>query len=202
MLFLCLIVFIIAAYKYVQFNQKETYIDFSTFKDQIAKLEKQVEIEKKYVVTKRNKIKPTSYTYKKSYPKISIELNSADTTMLKQIYGIGSVLSNRIVRYRDLLGGFHSKNQLLNVYALDTNVYEDFKHQISVDLSLVQKIDINFASANELSKHPFISYKLANSIVNYRSNHGKFSRDYELMNLYLIDTVTFNILLPYLDFDD
>jgi competence protein ComEA len=202
MLFLCLIVFIIAAYKYVQFNQKETYIDFSPFKDQIAKLEKQVEIEKKYVVTKRNKIKPTSYTYKKSYPKISIELNSADTTMLKQIYGIGSVLSKRIVRYRDLLGGFHSKNQLLNVYAMDTNVYEDFKHQIFVDLSLVQKIDINFASANELSKHPFISYKLANSIVNYRSNHGEFSRDYELMNLYLIDTVTFNILLPYLDFDD
>ncbi|MEJ6794202.1 MAG: helix-hairpin-helix domain-containing protein [Flavobacteriales bacterium] len=202
MLFLCLIIFIIAIYKYVQFNQKEAYIDFSSFKDQIAKLEKQIEIEKKYVVSKRNKIKSTSYTYKKSYPKISVELNSADTTMLKQIYGIGSVLSKRIVRYRDLLGGFHSKNQLLDVYAMDTNVYEDFKHQISVDLSLVQKIDINFVSANELSKHPFISYKLANSIVNYRSNHGEFSHDYELMNLYLIDTVTFNILLPYLDFDD
>ena len=202
MLFLCLIIFIIAIYKYVQFNQKEAHIDFSPFKDQIAKLEKQIEIEKKYVVSRRNKIKSTSYTYKKSYPKISVELNSADTTMLKQIYGIGSVLSKRIVRYRDLLGGFHIKNQLLDVYAMDTNVYEDFKHQISVDLSLVQKIDINFASANELSKHPFISYKLANSIVNYRSNHGEFSRDYELMNLYLIDTVTFNILSPYLDFDD
>ena len=55
--------------------------------------------------------------------------------MLKQIYGIGSVLSKRIVRHRDLLGGFHSKSQLLDVYAMDTNVYEDFIHQISVDLS-------------------------------------------------------------------
>jgi DNA uptake protein ComE-like DNA-binding protein len=202
MLFLCLIVFIIAAYKYVQFNQNETYIDFSTFKDQIAKLEKQVEIEKKYVVTKRNKIKPTSYTYKKSYPKISIELNSADTSKLKQIYGIGSVLSNRIVKYRDLLGGFYNEKQLLDVYAIDTNVYEDFKHQIFVDLSLVKKIDINFADANELSKHPFISFKLANSIVNYRSNHGAFTQSYELMNLHLIDTVTFNKMLPYINFDD
>ncbi len=57
MLFLCLIIFILAIYKCVQFNQKEAHIDFSTFKDQIAKLEKQIEIEKKYVVIKRNKIK-------------------------------------------------------------------------------------------------------------------------------------------------
>ena len=85
---------------------------------------------------------------------------------------------------------------------MDSNSYHNFKHQIFVDLSLVKKIDINFASANQLSKYPFINYKLANSIENYRNNHGLFSSHEELMNLYLIDTVVFNKLLPYLEVND
>lgn len=205
MLFLCIIIFFMAGYKYLQFNKKQEQIDFSSFKNQISKLEKQIEIEKEFVAKKRSNWSykdNKSFSVKKKDVSLSIELNSTDTSELKQIYGIGSILSKRIIKYRDLLGGFHSEKQLLDVYAMDANVYEDFKHQIFVDLSLVKKIDINFADANELSKHPFISYKLANSIVNYRVNHGSFSQSHELLNLHLIDTVTFNKLLPYINFDD
>lgn len=205
MLFLCIIIFILAGYKYLQFNQKHEQVDFSSFKSQISKLEKQVEIDKEYVAKKRSNWSykdKKSFSVKKKLVPLSIELNSTDTSELKQIYGIGSILAKRIIKYRDLLGGFHSEKQLLDVYAMDTNAYEDFKHQVFVDLSLVKKIDINFADANELSKHPFINYKLANSIVNYRVNHGSFSKSHELINLHLIDSVTLNKMLPYINFDD
>lgn len=205
MLFLCLIIFSLAVQEYLVSNKQVESIDFSSFKDQISKLKDQKKPVNKGPFNKFKDVNTRSFkttTSQKENLKLNIELNTADTLALKQIYGIGSVLSKRIIKYRDLLGGFYDKNQLLSVYGMDTNTYHNFKHQIFVDLSLVKKIDVNFATANDLSKHPFVHYKLANSIVNYRDIHGLFSSKEELMNLYLIDTVLFNKLLPYLEIND
>lgn len=177
---------------------------FQNLKIRYLNSKKKKEIQKKYFSSKKySSSKKTFYKPKsKEIVNLTIDINSADTNQLMKIYGIGSVLSKRIIKYRDLLGGFHNVNQLLDVYAMDTIAFEKFKHQIFVDLSLVKKIDINFASANQLSKYPFINYKLANSIVNYRNNHGLFSNNKELLNLYLMDTITHNKLLPYIDLND
>lgn len=64
---------------------------------------------------------------------VLIELNTADTTSLKTVRGIGSVFANRIVKYRKLIGGFHSKEELLKVYGIDEERYVGIAPQVWVD---------------------------------------------------------------------
>lgn len=62
-----------------------------------------------------------------------VELNSADTTRLKQLRGIGSGYAKMIVAYREKLGGFYKAEQLLEVYKFPDETYQKIKHQLSVD---------------------------------------------------------------------
>lgn len=72
------------------------------------------------------------------YESLRIELNSADTTELKKLRGIGSKLSQRIVKYRTKLGGFSSKEQLKAVYGLSEETYEAILPHIWVDSTAIQ----------------------------------------------------------------
>lgn len=76
---------------------------------------------------------------KNDYESLRIELNSADTTELKKLRGIGSKLSQRIVKYRTKLGGFTSKEQLKAVYGLSEETYEAILPHVWIDSTLSQK---------------------------------------------------------------
>ena len=97
-----------------------------------------------------------------------VELNSADTTRLKMLRGIGSGYAKMIVAYREKLGGFYKAEQLLEVYKFSDETYQKIKHQLSVDTTLIRKIKINEATVKELKSHPYISYYQALSIVENR----------------------------------
>ena len=97
-----------------------------------------------------------------------VELNSADTTRLKQLRGIGSGYAKMIVAYREKLGGFYKAEQLLEVYKFTDETYQKIKHQLSVDTTLIRKIKINQATVKQLKSHPYISYYQALSIVENR----------------------------------
>ena len=97
-----------------------------------------------------------------------VELNSADTTRLKQLRGIGSGYAKMIVVYREKLGGFYKTEQLLEVYKFPDETYQKIKHQLSVDTTLIRKIQVNTATVKELKNHPYISYYQALSIVENR----------------------------------
>ena len=97
-----------------------------------------------------------------------VELNSADTTRLKQLRGIGSGYAKMIVAYREKLGGFYKAEQLLEVYKFPDETYQKIKHQLSVDTTLIRKIKINEATVKQLKSHPYISYYQALSIVENR----------------------------------
>ena len=97
-----------------------------------------------------------------------VELNSADTTRLKMLRGIGSGYAKMIVAYREKLGGFYAASQLLEVYKFPDETYQKIKHQLSVDTTLIRKIKINEATVKELKSHPYISYYQALSIVENR----------------------------------
>lgn len=73
------------------------------------------------------------------YDKLSIELNSADTTELKKLRGIGSVLSKRIVKYRKMVGGFKTTEQLKSVYGLSEETFQAILPHIWVDTTVTQK---------------------------------------------------------------
>ena len=130
-----------------------------------------------------------------------VELNTADTTTLKMIPGIGSAFANRIVRYRNLLGGFYAVQQLSEVYGIDEERYIALAPWFTVDESLIQKLPVNSLPQDSLSRHPYINYRQARAIVRLRTQKKQLS-GWE--NLTLLDEFTEddkNRILPYLSFD-
>jgi competence ComEA-like helix-hairpin-helix protein len=131
--------------------------------------------------------------------KEKFDVNRADTTQLISVYGIGSKLSQRIIKYRNQLGGFISMDQLREVYGLDTAVVKELKEKAFVEVDYQPiKISINSASEKELSTHPYIKYSLAKAIAAYRFQHGNFNSVEDLKKIALINETILNRIKPYL----
>ena len=142
-------------------------------------------------------------TYSK--PKITkpllININQADSFALRKLPGIGEKYSSRIVRYRNWLGGFHSKEQLLEVYGIDSTLLHTISPFIKLGGDSVRRVNINDCSFKDLSSHPYISYKLAKLMVKYREHHGVYSSIEELKNIPLIDEQLFRKIAVYLELE-
>jgi len=124
----------------------------------------------------RERSRNSFYPKTEKYPAGTvIELNTADTTMLKKIPGIGSAFSNRIVKYRNLLGGFYSVSQLGEVYGIDAERYESLKGWFSVNPEFIKKRSVNTLSSDSLNKHPYISYRQTRAIMQQRKQKGTLS---------------------------
>jgi len=131
-------------------------------------------------------------------PALLVELNSAGTNELISLNGIGSVFAERILKYRDLLGGFHSKHQLLEVYNFPPETFITIEKNILVDSVQLRKIRINFAEYAELLRHPYLNKKQVEAILSHRSRNGTFQNPEELKSIATIDTATFVKIRPYL----
>ncbi len=134
--------------------------------------------------------------YKSEAPKI-INLNAADSALLESLPGIGPALSRRIIVYKNKLGGFYEVNQLKEVWGLQDSVYQKIEKMLDVN-GETKKIDINLVSFDELKSHPYFGYKLANTIINYRNQHGSFKSLDDIQKINLIDQKTFNLITHYL----
>lgn len=134
------------------------------------------------------------------YRSIKVELNSADTAELQRLYGIGPAFAARIVRYRDRLGGYVRKEQLLEVYGMDSGRYDGIAGNVYVDTSLAVKIDINKATVDELKRHPYIDYYQARAIVDFRRKGYSFGKPDDLLLVSLIDEATVIKLQGYIQF--
>lgn len=133
--------------------------------------------------------------------KLIIEINSADTTLLQALPGIGSSFASRIVKYRNVLGGYHKKEQLLEVFGMDEARYSGFQQNISINPSLIKKIEINHATVSQLQLHPYIDKQLSHLIVSYRNQHGPFRHIDDFKKLALVNEEIVAKLSPYLSFD-
>ena len=131
---------------------------------------------------------------------IIVSINAADTAMWKALPGIGEKLSARIVNFREKLGGFHSIEQIAETYALPDSTFQKIKPQLQLDNLALRKININTATADELSKHPYINFKQAKFIVNFRQQHGNFTQaDVLLQTPELFDQSWYSKTSPYLE---
>lgn len=128
---------------------------------------------------------------------VRIELNSADTIQLKELPGIGSVLAKRIVKYRDLLGGFYSIKQLYEVYGMPEQTVKLIEPQVEVKSSSVRKLDLNFGDKSELSKHPYLKNNLATKIIKFRSRYGKINNVEILRDSMILNIDEFTRIKPY-----
>lgn len=130
----------------------------------------------------------------------SVEVNSADTTALIALPGIGPAFARGIVKYRDLLGGFVSLDQLAEVYVLKDkpDAVLRLKQLLILDPMAVKRIPINTCTVEELAVHPYVRWKLAKPLIAYRTQHGPFKELSDLQGCAAIDAEVFRKLAPYL----
>ncbi|OFY41754.1 MAG: hypothetical protein A2X18_10545 [Bacteroidetes bacterium GWF2_40_14] len=119
----------------------------------------------------------------KTQKKESLYLNMADSAALVTLPGIGPYYARRIIQYRDRLGGFAAKEQLLEIFGIDKERLELFADRIVIDTNSVAKTDFNDVTFEELSRHPYLGGYVARSIIRYRDAKGAEMTD--LANLVL-----------------
>ena len=130
---------------------------------------------------------------------VTINLNTADTTQLKRLQGVGSTFAARIIKYRDLLGGFVDTSQYAEVYGLPSEVILSLQHPtVTLDTVGVRKINLNTADEKLLAAHPYISFKIAKAIVEHRKNYGAYTKIEDVKEVYLIDEDLFAKIARYL----
>ncbi len=127
-----------------------------------------------------------------------VDINQADSVELLTVPGIGEVFSQRIIRYRKLLGGYHSPEQLLEVYGMTEEKFRGLQPYLYIDLVEVQQIRLNFAGLNELRAHPYISPEQAKKILQLRSDYGPYRTLDILRDENVFEPAVFERIKPYL----
>lgn len=130
----------------------------------------------------------------------SIDIEKADSAEWVVLKGIGPVLANRIIKYRNALGGFTDIDQIAEVYGLPPETYALIKDKLYLQEGTVKKINVNKANAAELSRHPYISRKQAQWITNYREQHGFYKNLKSLETIELLNQEFLRKIGPYLEF--
>lgn len=141
----------------------------------------------------------TSTPYSRPERKIEpVDVNTGDTAAFIALPGIGPVLASRIINFRNKLGGFHTIDQVSETYGLPDSTFQQLKPFFTISIEEVQKLNINQATKEALSAHPYISWKLANAIVEYRNQHGNYLCLDDLKNILILDEATFLKIRNYL----
>lgn len=153
---------------------------------------------------KNKKSSFTSYE-KQSFAKnekiILIDINKATQEDLIKIYGIGPGLSERILKQKEILGGFVSMEQMNDIWGLSPEVIEKLNAQFKIGVvPNVKKIKINDASVKELSQFPYFRYPISKEIVTYRSMNGGISSSEDLIKIKGFPVEKVKIIEKYLEY--
>ena len=138
------------------------------------------------------------YTYANQ---ILIDINSADTADLMKCKGIGTYTAQKIISYRQRLGGFVAKEQLKEIKGLDSSRYEQLRDQIVIGTTDIKKLDLNTATFKEMRAHPYFEYYLVKEIFHYRDVNGRFDSVAELKKIPVIYKELYERIAPYLKTD-
>jgi competence ComEA-like helix-hairpin-helix protein len=142
-----------------------------------------------------------SYTNEKRYPAkeaVVIQINDTDSSGWQGLKGIGPGYARRIVQFREKLGGFISVEQVKETFGLPDSVYQKIKPFLQLNNPVVRKININTATQEELKAHPYIDWRMAKLIVEYRNQHGRYTELKHLLRIALMDDLLFSKISPYL----
>lgn len=178
-----------------------------------GKFYKKEDLQKIYSITPKDYVRLSAYidiptpnrskdfsdnvsTYK-AKPMVMVEINHADSAQLTTIKGIGPAFASRILKYRNRLGGFYRKMQLMEVYGLDSAKYEEINNQVTIDASNIIKININKCDFDDLKRNPYLSFKQMNAIIQYRKQHGNFKNTEDLKSVAILNDDLIRKLEPY-----
>ncbi len=130
---------------------------------------------------------------------ISLEINTADTSSLQLLKGVGKVTSQKIVRYASQLGGMYDISQLSEIKGIYPATLETLKKTLTVDKTKIRKLNINKASLERLKSHPYINFYQARVIVELRKSRGSINALKELLEFKEFSENDINRLSWYLE---
>ncbi len=138
--------------------------------------------------------------FKQKEPEFKIEINSADTAELVVIRGIGPSFAERIVKYRNVLGGYHNINQVAEVYGMDSSRFVMISPYLTIKPVELRKLKINQASLKQMKYHPYLDFYQAKAIYEYRKAGNQIKSWENLISIENLDTAGSRYLPPYLDY--
>lgn len=127
-----------------------------------------------------------------------LEINTATKEELKRLNGIGDSFAERIVKYRDLLGGYYKKEQILEVYGMDSTRFLGFYQEIIIDTNKIKKLNLNEVDFKKLVRHPYINKYQTGAILKYKELEGSFTKIEQIHQNNLLLLEDFLKLKPYL----
>ena len=187
-------------------NVEETTLSYSVEKNSLLFIESHVtdtlDFAEQQLTLRQEHIVSEQYQQIKDpdYHKIIPELNSCDSMALEALPGLGPVLSARIIKFRELLGGFYSVEQLKEVYGLPAETFSLVRDMVIVDTTGIRLIDVNDADYVSLIRLPYFSKEDVNNILRYRSISGRINSMEELVVNGVLGENTAKIVSHYLSF--
>jgi competence ComEA-like helix-hairpin-helix protein len=131
--------------------------------------------------------------------RFTIELNATDTLELQRLRGIGPGYARRIIRYRDRLGGYLTREQLKEIDGIDSAKYAGIRDYLTADPDSVRRIGLNQATFKEMLRHPYFPYELTKEIFLYRKKVKSFKSIDELKRITGITDSVFNRIRGYVE---
>jgi competence ComEA-like helix-hairpin-helix protein len=129
-----------------------------------------------------------------------LNLRTADTTELKLLRGIGSYRARQIVNYRQQLGGFTHIEQVLEAKGMQ-HLPDSILQHFFIDTIIIEPIDINHASPQQLARHPYLRFEQAQAIYQLRKRKMHLDSIPQLLEITDFSAETLQKLAPYLKFD-
>ncbi len=129
-----------------------------------------------------------------------VELNTADSLQLMSLPSIGSSFAKRIIKYRERLGGFVTKEQLKEIYGFSEEMFEKVSPYVYVDVFEVKKLHLNKADYLTLIQHPYLSKNMVKGILQLRKNVGNITSKEELIMHNVISLEDWEKIKWYVEF--
>lgn len=159
-----------------------------------------ISFERKTFSVPKNNYPAVINSTKKVQPK-PLNINHADSVELVRLYRIGPVLAQKIINYRNKLGGFVSLNQLTEIWGFDADILYDLDGKIFVEPKDAKLYNLNTVELDALKTHPYFKFKLSQAIVNYRKQHGNFNSLDDLRSIKIVNDSILNLIRPYCVFN-
>lgn len=137
----------------------------------------------------------------KAKPILEVNVNTATVDEWKALPGVGEVLSNRIVQYRERIGGFRSIDQVAKTFGLKDSTFQVIRPYLVLHEKGSKGIDLNSAFENELMECEGMTRDLAKAILIFRKNHGRFEHIDDLKKIIIVNEEVFRKIAPCMRVD-
>ncbi|GHT16921.1 hypothetical protein AGMMS4956_20150 [Bacteroidia bacterium] len=117
-------------------------------------------------------VQKTTVSVAKPFSAPPVDINSADTALLKTLPGVGNYLAQRIVEYRQKLGGYTSTAQLCEIKFFDAEKLERLQSRLTLDTSAVQRFQLTTEEADRLRLHPYGGAYTARGVMQHIKYKG------------------------------